>query len=174
MKHMIVGILLSLGALPLAADPKTDADYIVSQVASIEVFDSAIKAQAPIMKSAIENDLRKKGITLSDIDVFFDIFFDEFLELFVEKMQARTAQLYVDIFSPQELSDLAAFYKSESGQALIAKTPTIIQASTEIGQIAGMETGVEVNARVMERLEAEGESMGMDQSVMDKIRDALR
>ncbi|MEM8690824.1 MAG: hypothetical protein AAGG57_02975 [Pseudomonadota bacterium] len=85
MKHMIVGILLSLGALPLAADPKTDADCIASQVASVEVFDSAIKAQAPIMKSAIENDLRKKGITLSDIDVFFDIFFDEFLELFVEK-----------------------------------------------------------------------------------------
>ena len=51
---------------------------------------------------------------------------DEFAK-FVPKMIDISADLYARNYSEQELSDVLTFYKSPSGQSVLAKTPKLMQ-----------------------------------------------
>lgn len=108
------------------ADPKDDAEYIVGQTVTRAMFQGAISAQRPLIVGALENELRSAGLTLPDPDRFFDLFMAEFMEEFLVAMQEQTASLYLENFSEQQLADIADFYRTDSGQALISATPVLM------------------------------------------------
>ncbi len=51
-----------------------------------------------------------------------------------QKLKPQFAQVYSDTFTTDELSGIAAFYKSPAGQASINKMPSLIQKCSQIGQ----------------------------------------
>jgi hypothetical protein len=50
------------------------------------------------------------------------------------KLEPQFAQLYSAAYTTQELSDMVAFYKSPTGQAVLRKTPTLIAKCSALGQ----------------------------------------
>ncbi len=165
--------LTCIGA-PSQADPKTDADYIVSQTVTRTLFEGALAAQRPLIIGAIQNDLRSKGVTLPDPDRFFDLFIDEFIDEFTQEMQAQTASVYLATFSGQQLADIADFYKTEAGQALIEVTPALMIEGARMGQIAGEKAGANAGRRLAARIESEGLVVVDDPSLLGPLLDALK
>jgi hypothetical protein len=48
-----------------------------------------------------------------------------------QKMKPFMVSLYSDIYSDQEIDDMIAFYKTPTGQAVIAKTPVVFEKSMQ-------------------------------------------
>ena len=51
-----------------------------------------------------------------------------------EKLKPAYVKLYAEEFSDQELDGIIAFYKSPSGQAMVAKTPSLMTKATTVVQ----------------------------------------
>ncbi len=168
----IVGLVV-VAVLPANAGPQEDAKYIVEQTVTRSVFDSALQSMRPVLASALENDLRKKGINLNDVNGFLDIFVDEFIGEFTETMQQKTVAVYRELFSDKELADIAVFYKTSSGKKLILRTPELISAGSKLGRIAGAAAGRNAKARVAQRLKREGIVFNNDKSLTQRLIDAL-
>ena len=102
------------------------------------------------------NDLRNQGITVSDMDAVTAITFEILREEFSSLMSAQVTQLYLENFSPLELSDIATFYRSETGQAMLRKTPRLMQEAALMGQSVAAEAANRLGPRIAERLVREG------------------
>ncbi len=61
------------------------------------------------------------------------------------KMKGQFEQVYADTFTSDELSGLAAFYRSSSGQAFLNKTPSLMAKFGAIGQQQMAGAGPEIN-----------------------------
>lgn len=173
LRAVLAATLLTL-ALPAGADPQADADYIVEQTMTREIFEGAIAAQRPLIVGALENDLRSQGITLSDKERFFDLFLEEFIEEFTASMRSQSAVIYLDAFTPEDLAAIAEFYRTPAGQALLAETPALMMKGAEMGAEAGGQAGLNAAPRLAERLEREGITVTTDPAAMDKLLDTLR
>ena len=55
-------------------------------------------------------------------------------ELSWNKLKGQFVDVYVDVFSEEELEELVAFYKSPLGQKLIVKMPQLMQESMGLAQ----------------------------------------
>jgi uncharacterized protein len=51
-----------------------------------------------------------------------------------EKLEPGYVKIYMDAFSEQEIDGIIAFYKSPAGQAMVAKTPTLLTKGVELAQ----------------------------------------
>ena len=51
-----------------------------------------------------------------------------------QKMKAPTIEIYAKHFSEQEIKDMVAFYKTESGQSMVKKLPAVMTDSMMMGQ----------------------------------------
>ncbi len=167
-------ILFFINISPLYASPEDDVNYIVDQTVTRTLFEGSLQALRPVLISAIKNDLNSKGIEISDASSFLDIFVDEFIDEFTDIMKQETVGIYRELFSDSELADLAAFYKTETGQKLILQTPLLMQAGAKSGEVAGMKAGRNAKERVAQRLESEGIMIEKNKSLTKKIIDALR
>ena len=174
MRRFALSAALVLSATTSFADPKEDATFIVQQTLTENMFAAAIFAQKDLIASALLNDLGAQGITLSDPDRFVEILVEEFLAEFTETMQAGTVDVYLNRFTPQQLSELAAFYRSDTGQALLAATPELMQTGATMGSEAGRRAGLNAGPRVAERLKNENVVLTADPTLMQRLIDALR
>lgn len=175
MRNALASAAVTLAlAVPGWGGPAEDAQSIVEQSLTREIFEGALRAQRPVLVSAVENDLRQQGITISEPARFFDILVEEFIDEFTETMQEETVAIYLDLFTPEELRDIAAFYATPSGQALLRNTPDLMQAGATLGQKAGEAAGRNAGPRVADRLSEEGIVIDDDPGLTRRLIDALR
>jgi hypothetical protein len=100
-----------------------------------DTLDSTMKQMESMMQSSLQSGLAGQGL-------------DDAQRKIIESGQAKTRNLlmdalawnkiepiYMDIyrksFSQKEIDDMLAFYKSPSGQAVIAKLPVVMQQSMQ-------------------------------------------
>ncbi|WP_102106920.1 DUF2059 domain-containing protein [Oceaniglobus roseus] len=178
MSRPLAALLFCLAAWPAPAqqapEQNADAAFIASQVATEEIFRGAVTANRPVIVKALENDLDQRGITLADRDRFFDLFLEEFIAGFTEKMQAETAAIYRNAFNDTQLADIAAFYRTESGQALLRQLPAVMAMGAAAGQRAGQIAGQEAGPRLAARIEAESLGIAADDVSRKRLLDMLR
>lgn len=167
-------LMMVVWAAPLHADPQSDADYIVSQTVTKEIFEGALSAQRPLIIGAMENNLRAQNITLTDPERFFDLVMSEFIDEFTDAMQEQSADIYLRNFSADDLAEIAAFMKTDAGQAFTQATPVLMMEGARLGQIAGQRAGQNAGRRVADVIEAEGLIVVEDASVLDRLLDTLR
>ncbi len=171
MKSFFSAAVLSfVMTLPVLADPKSDISFIVEKTVTRALFEGALKVQRPLIISALENDFRKKNLVINDSETFFDLFVDEWIDAFTLNMQERTGAIYRDLFSDQELADIAAFYRTDSGLAMIRQSPALMQAGAEIGGLAGAEAAEGANKRLAARMRSENitiDSPSVTQQLLD-------
>lgn len=170
----ILALLIAIAPLgPLRADPRDDARAIVEMTVTEDMFRGALAAQGPMLASAMENDLRRRGIQLTDTRRFAEILGEEMLTLFTLGMQDETVAVYLDLFTPGELADIRAFYETPSGQALLRRTPALMSEGARIGGTVGQRIGGQVSRRVADRLAREGIEL-TSPDAMQRLLDALR
>ncbi|MEO9650889.1 MAG: DUF2059 domain-containing protein [Roseobacter sp.] len=99
---------------------------------------------------------------------------EEFVDEFVKSMQEQSASIYLDNFTDQQLLDIAEFFKTESGQAYLSMTPTLMQEGAQLGQKAGEEAGANVAGRVAARIKKEGLVVVDDPSILSRLLEVLK
>lgn len=171
-KHIFAAALFISATLPGFADPKADIDYIVEQTVTRELFEGALQAQKPVLLPALESSFRSQGVEVSDLDKFLDVMVDEWIDAFTEEMQASIGEVYMAEFTEPQLHAIAEFYRSSGGQALIAKTPALMQASAELGMKAGPAALQTVKPRMERRLKEEGVTLSKP-NALERILDAF-
>lgn len=170
----VLALLIAAAPLaPLWADPRDDARAIAEMTITQEMFRVALAAQGPMLAKAMETDLRRQGIHLTDPRRFSDILGEEMLAQFTLGMRDETVAVYVDLFTPGELADIRAFYETPSGQALLTKTPALMAEGARIGGALGQRIGRQVLHRVADRLDREGLQL-TDPDMMQRLLDTLR
>lgn len=51
-----------------------------------------------------------------------------------ESLEPEYTKLYADAYTEQQIDDLIAFYKTPTGQAVVEKTPMLIQQASDLSQ----------------------------------------
>ena len=83
----------------------------------------------------------------------------EVMKIFEERVDGlleRVVPVYEKHFSPAEISDLLAFYRTPTGRKAIAVMPTVMNESVAAGQAWGRSLGPEIGRRVNAALKREG------------------
>jgi hypothetical protein len=78
----------------------------------------------------------------------------------LDEMLDRMAPIYAKNFTVAELKDITAFYRSPTGQKLIARLPNISKESFAVGQQFGREIAAELHTSVIEELRKRGHTIG--------------
>jgi len=156
------------------ADAQADADYIVSQTVTREMFEVALNVQRPLIIGALQNSLQAKGIRLPDPDKFFDLFMSEFLEEFTRSMREQSSAIYLNNFSEKQLQDIADFLRTDTGQAFVSANPKLMLEGARMGQTAGQAASLNAAKRLADRIEAEDLFVVDDPSLLSRLLDALR
>jgi len=169
--HLAITFALAL-SLPVSADPQTDAEFIAGQTTTRAIFEGVIAAQRQVLISAIENDLRQRGIDLPDPERFFDVFLDVWIDEFTHSMQGQTADIYLQVFDEKELAGIAAFMRTPSGAAFVAASPELMMEGARLGERAGIEAAMRVGPVLADRLESE--ELVEDRTLLRRLQDALR
>jgi hypothetical protein len=149
-------VVLSVIAAPAVAGPAEDASFISEISYSDAVIDTTFETLGPIIRDSIAHQLGTQGISISDPDRYFDIFIEEFRLQFAAKIRRDFVPVLQDSFSDEELADIAAFFRSPTGQRYAAQTPDLMRAGSRIGELAGASAGLEAAPRIAERLGTEG------------------
>jgi hypothetical protein len=89
--------------------------------------------------------------------------FDALVPAILDSMNARAngvaeafALIYARNFTPEELGEMTAFYRTPVGQKLVQKMPVITQENMAAGQAWGRQIGAEVQSRMIEELRKKG------------------
>jgi len=174
MRNTCFGLVaLPFFAVPLCADPLADAAFIATRTVTPESLGATMDALAPVLTQAIEFQLDQNQIVLSDPEAFIALIGEEFEAVYLTELRAQTAALQLDIFTEEELAGIAAFYATSAGEALITKTPILVQASQQIGQELGAAALQEAGFRVAQRIEDEGVAFTDDAAMMERLTTLL-
>jgi hypothetical protein len=136
MKCILIGILLIFS---VSASAETDSRR--EQVEDLlELMDasSIINSMYSQMDIMLQNMSKELGVKPSE-QVIFDEYYSKMINVMREemswaKMKEPMINIYLNNFNEKEISDVIAFYKSDTGQAFITKTPKLTQESMQIGQ----------------------------------------
>jgi len=63
-------------------------------------------------------------------------------------------EIYAEAFTEQELKDITAFYRSETGRKLVELTPTLMNKGMALGQEIVMEHMPELQQMILEQLQS--------------------
>jgi uncharacterized protein len=92
--------------------------------------------------------------------------YDAVMPMLLESMNARfgelaelLARVYAQNFTVAEMKDLIAFYRSPTGQKLLARTPAITQQSMAAGQQFAVKLFDDLKGRVIEELRNKGHNI---------------
>jgi hypothetical protein len=151
-----VGLFLLMAGPALAQAPSPDAMSAARELMlvtkSIEMVKSILPAVANNLKPAVVQGR-------PEVDRAYDTILPIVMESMSDRMDKAVdeiAALYASNFSAQELRELAAFYRSPTGQKLVEKQPLIAKESMAIGQKFGQAVAKEIQGRIVEELRKAG------------------
>ncbi len=155
----LVAVVMFLTGPVRAQSQNADAEEAARELIVTMKLGDQFKAMLPMIFKAF-----KPAIVQNRPDVDRD--FDALEPILQGKMNARVdelqnamATIYANNFSAGELRDLNAFYKTPTGQKLLAKLPVVTQQSMAAGQQFGRAVGAEAQKEMMEQLRNKGHSL---------------
>jgi uncharacterized protein len=160
LKLLALGFALGLGIAPLAAQPAppvSDASLAAAKALIVAMHATdQFKAILPnIMQALKPAVVQGRPDAEKDFDVIVPVIVDG-MTARVDELANQLAGVYARNFTIDELNQLAAFYRSPVGEALVAKTPAITQQSLVIGQAFGQKVAAEMQTRIAEEMRKRG------------------
>lgn len=101
-----------------------NAIYIVSQNSTDERIDAELQKFGVVVGDYLNEWLQNYGGTIPDPHKFVVASMGDTLDQVMSLSRADAVPIYLEMFNSRELADIAAFYKTQSGQAFLAQTPT--------------------------------------------------
>ena len=146
----IVALSLAI-TVPARADV-TDGRAIVEEILHLTKADEMVQTMRDEMKKLMAAQLESlefegKG-TAEFREEFEGIFSSFFTDDLWERMRDPMIDVYLKVYSTQELAELRDFYKSPLGQKLIAKLPEVMRESMKAGQELMQDLIPQIEAKV--------------------------
>ncbi len=164
-RFMMAGFiaLCLTGGGPAAAQPATaptqDALAAARELVQVARATDQLKLILPSLIQAL-----KPAVVQGRPEVEKD--FDAFAPALLDTMSARLPEFAAEIvliyarnFTPEEMHQMTAFYRTPVGQKLLEKLPTVTQESMRAGQAWGQRIGAEVQNRMIEELRKRGHNI---------------
>jgi uncharacterized protein len=153
--------LYLIGSGPAAAQtaPTQDALAAARELVQVARATDQLKLILPSIIQAL-----KPAVVQGRPEVEKD--FDAFAPALLDNMTARLPEFTAEIvviyarnFTPEEMRQMTAFYRTPVGQKLLEKLPTVTQESMRVGQAWGQRIGAEVQNRMIEELRKKGHNI---------------
>jgi len=93
-----------------------------------------------------------------DFDAILPIILDTANAGMIDLVDAMAA-VYAITFTPAELRDITAFYKTPTGQKIVEKTPALAQQSMAAGQAWGRSMATDLQAKMVNELRKRGHNI---------------
>jgi hypothetical protein len=164
-RFMMAGFiaLCLTGPDPAAAQPATaptqDALAAARELVQVARATDQLKLILPSIIQAL-----KPAVVQGRPEVEKD--FDAFAPALLDNMTARLPEFVAEIvviyarnFTPEEMRQMTAFYRTPVGQKLLEKLPTVTQESMRVGQAWGQRIGADVQNRMIEELRKKGHNI---------------
>lgn len=146
----LVSIAICCFASDAPADPKDDAEFMASASAAPEAIEEVFVSLKPSVIASLSRAYSERNIKLPATDDFFNLFLEELTDVIYEMTQDIVVDYYLNNFSESELSEIAAFFRSDAGQAYTSHTPHIMRRMSEVTNTLGLEA-ISMSANRMER-----------------------
>jgi uncharacterized protein len=163
-RHALQAICLA-GSLLLSATPAVPQTATPEATAAARDLVKAMRADEQ-MKVILPNLLLSMKSSLSRGNPAIERDYDAVLPVLMDMMNARMrdftdmqATVYAQNFSPEELKQLADFYRSPIGQKLVDRMPAIAKQSLMAGQAFGQQIGSELQSRLIQELRKKGHNI---------------
>ena len=145
MKYRFLAASAIMMAMPIcvsAQDNINDAQYVVDQLISEELFQAAMQSTANLMAGSLQNEVSKQGKELSDngAAILSDWMASYMASSMVMLMREDLVKVYEANFSPETLAAYRAFLQTPAGQD-IAKAQTLL---VKEGEAIGLKYGERV------------------------------
>lgn len=143
-------------AVPAQADVDSDTKLLADSLFSESTLDATFEVLQPVLAGSIDSQLRAGGLNVSDPDAYTRIFIEEFRTKYADIMREDIRPVLSQMYTPEELADIAAFIQTPSGQKFFATQGDLSRAGAQLGQSAGGRAGVEAIDRIIARLDEAG------------------
>jgi uncharacterized protein len=149
MRQYLFGALLAVGlfgAAPAFADEQRELALATQVVEDAGLRAQVLQGMEMVMPMAREQ-LRTRAPGM-DADRFIVLFREE-IDRMMPSMLADIAKTYADQFTEEELTQLAAFFRSPGGRALVAKQPALTDKLAAVGRQYGAQAGLAAATRLL-------------------------
>lgn len=163
-EHVIMALIqiqkdINMGKVLLLSFLIFSTNLYAEQTAKQQKIDELVNvmnmdAMVDSMYSQVEGMMQNMSVQMGvkpDEKPIFDKYYADMTEVLKtkmswQKMQPMMVDLYDKQFSEQEINDMLAFYKTESGQAILRKMPQVMQASMQMSQVLVQDAMPEIQA----------------------------
>ncbi len=129
-KHFIILLTTLLPLSLCAAEPPVRPD--VEELLTLLKVDKQMEQSMNAMRAMMMKSFPMKGDEAQRAaDKSFAMVSREFSW---EKLKGHFAQIYSEVFTPEEINGLIAFYKSPIGQSFLEKQPLLMEKTMEVTQ----------------------------------------
>jgi hypothetical protein len=158
---LVADAAIGNGPAPAAALPATitDAEGVLNKMHFEEMMERAMAGQKKAMTTQFERmfkPLIDRGGDPQDVAAFQKAMIDEVSKVLdAKELKNDIAKVYSEVFSKQELEQIAAFYSTPTGEMLAAKQPVVQEKFGAVMQAKTME--------MMPRLQKMGQEFAQQQ-----------
>jgi hypothetical protein len=168
---VVVLLLLSFGLLISAAEDKItrpDIDELLTITRVQKMSENAIEQMKNMMagvakQTNVSPEATEKGKAMQD-----KMFALIESEMSWDKMRAEYAKVYAEVFTPEEVKGLIAFYKSPSGQAFLDKQPILMQKTMEMAQKRMMDLTPKIEEMIKQESQPTGKGTSKPEPTVEK------
>lgn len=165
-----VWVLLLFMGVQAHALPSKAAISVAKANISSQTMAAMTQAMLPIVRRQIQGAFAADPLGDEAEKVFMSIFFGKFSHQFVSNFLLDVAEIYDAEFSPEELSAIAAFYKTPGGKAMLEKLPLVRARSGKIGQAVGAAVSERSYRDMRSMVEERGESLFRDAKDLARVQ----
>ena len=110
----------------------------IDELVNVMDMDSMVDSMYAQVEGMMQNMSVQMGVK-PDEKAIFDKYYADMTEVLKtkmswKKMQPMIIQVYDKHFSEQEIADMLAFYKTDTGQKILEKMPVVMQESMQMSQ----------------------------------------
>lgn len=141
---------------PASETPSAEQIKAARDVIDVSGAAASIKDIVPIFLDEAKNTLtRTRPEIANDLNEAIKTVEPEFLQR-KEDLMNDIATVYAQRFSAQELTEIKAFYTSETGKKLVQNLPGVLQASYERTQVWSQRMSTDIIGRLRQEMKKRG------------------
>jgi len=151
--------VLLMPRMAIAQAPSPEALATARQLVAVARSADNVKTMLPSLVQALKSAIvQGRPQVEKDYDAIAPVLIETFSSRLGEFTET-VAVIYATTFSVEEMNDIIAFYRTSTGQKLLAKTPTVLQQSMAAGGQFGARIGRELQSRLIEELRKKGHNI---------------
>lgn len=139
--------LAFVGGQARAQTPSEEQLTVAREVVALTGGEATAHTMMDTMRPMMLADLQSRGVPNDFAERYVELFIEEF-RAEVPRMLELSAVAYAGAFSLQQLQEIRAFFSSETGRAVAARTPELTAAMSRAGALIAEEIAPRVLARM--------------------------